>query len=213
MGISPVQDDVDRVAHLEARYGDRFKLIADANQGWSRDQAQEFLSADATSRLAFVEQPLRKNDLEGLSILASSSKRPLSVDESVTGLGQAARFVRLGPGNVFNIKSSKFGGPLRAQRIATVAEAFGLRCFMDSMMEFGITQAASLQHAVTVRNLLSIGHAFNSPLRLAEDPTDFSTLVSKGVVCLPPGPGLGIHVDELHVRRMAVASFRLVSSW
>ena len=80
---------------------------------------------------------------------------------------------------------------------------------MNSMLEFGITQAASLQHAVTIRNLMDFGHAYMSTMRLAEDPTDFSSFVRAGVVHLPSTAGLGIEVDESHVRRLAVDSFIL----
>lgn len=206
MGSGAVRDEVRRVAALEARYGERVALIADANQGWTRDEAREFLCGVAGSRLAFVEQPLAKDDLEGMAAIASASTLPISADESLTGLAEAARIARLGAASVFSIKSSKNGGPLRAQRIAAVAQAFGIRCYMNSMLEFGITQAASLQHAVTVPNLFDAGHAFMSTLRLAEDPTDFSSLVRDGVVHLPHAAGLGVAVDEAHVRRMASAS-------
>ncbi|GAA0332581.1 hypothetical protein GCM10009087_48480 [Sphingomonas oligophenolica] len=74
------------------------------------------------------------------------------------------------------------------------------------MLEFGITQAASLQHAATMRNLIDVGHACMSALRLAEDPTDFSSFVREGVVHLPTAPGLGVQVDEQQVRRLTVAS-------
>lgn len=209
MGTSPIRDEIQRVAALEARYGNAINLIADANQGWSRDEAREFLAGVNGSRLAFVEQPVAKDDLEGMASLAGASALPISADESVVGLAHAARIASLGAASIFSIKSSKNGGPLRAQRIAAVAEAFGIRCYMNSMLEFGITQAASLQHAVTIRHLVDVGHAFMSTLRLAEDPTDFSSFVHKGVVHLPTRAGLGVQVDEAHVRRMAVASFRL----
>jgi muconate cycloisomerase len=80
---------------------------------------------------------------------------------------------------------------------------------MNSMLEFGVTQAASLQHAVTVKNLVDAGHAFMSTLRLTEDPTNFSSFVRDGVVHLPSGPGLGVEVDEAHVRRLTVAHYEL----
>jgi muconate cycloisomerase len=209
MGSAPVRDEVQRVAALEARYGRGIKLIADANQGWTRDEACEFLASVSGSHLAFVEQPVAKSDLEGMAMLAKASTLPISADESLTGLSEAAHLATLGAAGVFSIKSSKNGGPLRAQRIATVAQAFGIRCYMNSMLEFGITQAASLQHAATVTNLIDIGHAFMSTLRLAEDPTDFSSCVIHGVVHLPRGPGLGVQVDEQRVRRMAAASHRI----
>ena len=209
MGSAPVDDEVRRVHILEGRYGQRMTFIADANQGWSRGDSLKFLSGVRGTRLAFLEQPLPKDDLEGMAMLAQSSAIPLSADEPVTGLQDAARIARLGSANIFSIKSSKNGGPLRAQRIAAVAKAFGIRCYMNSMLEFGITQAASLQHAVTIENLVEVGHAYMSTLRLAEDPTNFSRFVRNGVVHLPTDPGLGVQVDEAHVRRMAVTQVQL----
>jgi len=67
MGAAPVRDEIQRVTTLEARYGSRFTLIADANQGWSRDEAHEFLVGVSDSHLAFVEQPVRKDDIEGMA--------------------------------------------------------------------------------------------------------------------------------------------------
>lgn len=205
MGTSPVEDEVRRVAQLEARYGDRLKFIADANQGWTVAQARAFFDGVRGSKLAFVEQPVKKDALEDMATLAASTPLLISADESVVGAAHAAKLAKLGAASVFSIKSSKNGGPLRAQRIAAVAEAFGIRCYMNSMLEFGVTQGASLQHAVTLGNLIDVGHAFMSTLRLVEDPTDFSSFVRNGVVHFPNRDGLGVQVDEAHVRRMAVS--------
>lgn len=209
MGTSPIADEIARVAALEKHYGDHVRFIADANQGWTREQSRAFLDGVKGSGLAFVEQPVEGADLEGLAALARSTDFPISVDESLIGLQVAGRIASLGAASIFSIKSSKNGGPLRAQRIAAVAEAFGLKCYMNSMLEFGITQAASLQHALTIANLVDFGHAYMSTLRLAQDPTDFGSFVQNGMVTPPNRPGLGVHVDEDHVRRLAVDNHRL----
>ncbi|HJP75518.1 MAG TPA: enolase C-terminal domain-like protein [Pseudonocardiaceae bacterium] len=209
MGVAPVREELHRVAALRDRYGSRFLLIADANQGWSRAEAHEFLAGVGAADLVFCEQPVRKDDLEGMAELVDASPVPISADESVIGLADAARIATLRAADIVSIKSSKNGGPLRAQSIAAVAEAFGIRCYLNSMLEFGITQAASLQHAVTIGNLVEAGHAFMSTLRMAQDPTDFSSFVRDGVVHLPAAAGLGVQVDEPHVRRLAVDSFHL----
>lgn len=205
MGAAPVRDEIERVATLEARYSGRLKFIADANQGWTRDEAREFLAGVGGSGLAFIEQPVAKDDLEGMAALAKASPLPISADESIVALADAGRIASLGAARIFSIKSSKNGGPLRAQRIVAVAEAFGIRSYMNSMLEFGITQAASLQHAVTIKSLVDAGHAFMSTLRLAEDPTDFAAQIRKGSVYFSSKPGLGIEVDETHVRRLAIS--------
>ncbi|MGV9798554.1 enolase C-terminal domain-like protein [Mycobacterium sp. NPDC003449] len=203
MGSAPPDNEIHRVQRLYERYGEELTFIPDANQGWSRDQALEFIRGVEHLPLAFLEQPLEKSDLQGMALLARSTDLPLSADESVIDIEQAGSTAKSGAASVFSIKSSKNGGPLRAQRIASVAKAFGIRCYMNSMLEFGITQAASLQHAATIDGLVEVGHAFMSTLRLADDPTDFSSFVRDGVVHLPDRCGLGVVVDEAHVWRLA----------
>ena len=206
MGAATALEEARRVQTLEARYGDRIKFIADANQGWTVSQSQEFISHVRGSKLLFLEQPVDKHDIDGMATLSQSKEVALSADESLQGLAEAARIACVGAAQIFSIKSSKNGGPLRAQRIAAVAKAFGIRCYMNSMLEFGITQAASLHHAVTIDNLVDAGHAFMSTLRFAEDPTNFSTFVRDGTVHFNRDFGLGLQVDEDHVRRMTITS-------
>ena len=206
MGASAIDDEIKRVEALEARYGSGIGLIADANQGWSADEARRFLQATRGSGLLFVEQPVAKDQLDTLAALARDSALPLSADESLTSLAEGAEIARKQAARIFSIKSSKNGGPLRAQKISSLAQGHGIRCYMNSMLEFGVTQAASLTHAVTIESLFEAGHAFMSTLRLAEDPTDFSDWVSQGTVTLARRAGLGVRVDEAHVRRLARSS-------
>src|SRR6186713_353741 len=86
MGAAPVRDEIARAVTLHARYGDRLKLIADANQGWTREEAHEFLAGVRGSNLVFLEQPVAKSDVEGMALLARASALPISADESLTGL-------------------------------------------------------------------------------------------------------------------------------
>lgn len=209
MGSAPVSDDIARVAALEKRYGRSIRLIADANQGWGREDALTFVRGVAGSALEFIEQPLVRDDVAGMAALAAESALPISADEAVIGVPQAAQLARADAARVFSLKSSKNGGPLRAQKIAALAEGFGIQCYMNSMHEFGITQMASFQHATTIRNLFDFGHAFMSTLRLAEDPTDFSTLIDKAVITLRDRPGMGLQVDADHVAALAQGRFEL----
>ena len=80
--------------------------------------------------------------------------------------------------------------------IARTAEAFGIRCLMNSMLEFGITQAASLQIGCALNNLLDFGHAYMSVLRMSDDITDFGRNIKDAVVTVPDAPGLGVEVDD-----------------
>ncbi|MGB3927598.1 MAG: enolase C-terminal domain-like protein [Sphingobium sp.] len=129
-----VSDEIKRVAALDERYGDRITFKADANAGWTLEQAQEFLAGVKNSRLAFVEQPIAKNDIDKMAKLVRDTKLLISADESLTGMERAKEIVRKGAATLFSIKSSKNGGPLRSQALASLAREHGIDCYFNSML-------------------------------------------------------------------------------
>jgi muconate cycloisomerase len=199
-----IADEIERVWTLERRYGASVRFKADANTGWTRAQASEFLAGVEGTSLAFVEEPIAKGDIEGMALLQAGTTMLISADESLTGIESARRIVEHEAARVFSIKVTKNGGPLRAQALARLAADHGIRCYANSMMEGGVTQAASLHLAATIPNLLDIGHSFRSVLRLHGDNTNFASFIRDGAVRLPRGPGLGIEVDEAALRRGAL---------
>lgn len=204
---STIAAEIERVAILDKRYGTSVRFKADANTGWSRDQATDFLAGVDDSLLAFVEEPIAKGDIEGMAALQQRTKLLISADESLTGMASARKIIEMKAARVFSIKITKNGGPLRAQALAKLADENGIRCYANSMAEGGITQAASLHLAATTPNLIDIGHSFRSVLRLTGDVTNFASFIRAGQVHLPTGPGLGVDVDEAAVRRSCLSSF------
>ena len=87
--------------------------------------------------------------------------------------------------------------PLRPTDASVIqARLQGLGVLVNSMIELGITQAAALQLAVTLPNLVPGGHCFMSTLRLTDDITSFRGLVRRAEVHVPDLPGLGVELDE-----------------
>ena len=82
-----------------------------------------------------------------------------------------------------------------------MAQAFGLKVLMNSMFDFGITQAASLQLGCVLPNLLDMGHAYMSVLRMSDDVTDFAKNISESIATVPTEPGLGVKLDEDKLKR------------
>ena len=210
-GARDVADDARKTLRLIARYSPEIGFIADANQGWSEAEALRYVGLIGAAPLALLEQPVARNDLVGLGRVRRATEIPISADESVVSLAQAAALAAAGAVDVFSLKPSKNGGLGAAARIAALAQGHGLGILMNSMIEFGVTQAASLQLGLTLANLVPGGHAYMSTLRLAEDPTDFGRLVTDGWARAPAGPGLGVAVDVDHLDRLSVAHHRLGS--
>lgn len=204
--------DAARTEAVRAAVGPEYPLIVDANQGWDLDTARRYGRAIRDLGILFFEQPLQSWDVEGMAALRRSLNVPISADEGVATLQDALRLIRAEAVDVFSIKVTKNGGIRPAKAICDLAEAHGVQVFFNSMIEEGVTQAASLQLGASCGNLVStIGHAYFSPNRLERDISDFSRLihVSEGRVEVSDAPGLGVTLDWDAVRDYTVETMTI----
>jgi muconate cycloisomerase len=196
MGALPIDEEIQRMISAANRFGEEIAIILDPNQGWQLKQALRFVEGIHSYPPAMIEQPIDRCDIAGLKKIRDRTPFPLSVDESLVSIHDATVLIRERAADVFSIKVSKNGGLSKSLVIAKIAEAFGLKCLMNSMLEFGISQAASLQLGCTLNNLVDMGHAYMSVLRLSDDVTDFERNISDAIVSVPQGNGLGISLDD-----------------
>lgn len=196
VGALDIAKDAERVQAVRSAVGGRYPLIVDANQGWDADTAIEFWKLVKNQNIALLEQPVHAKDIDGLARVRKHIDIPVSADESILSVEDAVKLAKSEAVDVFSIKVAKHGGIYRTKEIVTVAASFGIDCLMNSMLEEGITQAASLQVGVTSANLASLGHAYFSPLRLDDDVTTYSQQLKDGVVSVTDKPGLGIDIRE-----------------
>lgn len=209
MGARPIPEEVRRMVAARERFGDRLRLIVDANQGWAAAEALAFVDGIRSHWPDLIEQPVPRWDLDGLRRVRERAACAVSADESLVTLQDAAALVRGQAVDVFSLKVSKNGGLTATRKLAQVAEAFGVRCLMNSMLEFGITQAASLHLGATLPNLAGLGHAYHSVLRMADDVTDFRRHVVPGLATVPREPGLGVRLDEARLAKYARSTVRV----
>ena len=208
-GEMPIADEIKRFNGVREHFGDSFKIIVDANQGWTLFETLKFIEGIKEHRLDLLEQPIERGDLKGLKRIRERLTCPLSADESLVDVADAARLIREDVVDVLSIKVSKNGGLSRSKMIAQMAAGFGLKCLMNSMLEFGITQAASLHLGCTLSNLMDCGHAYGSVLRMSDDITDFDRNISQGVVTVPVGPGLGINLNEDKLQKYTIDRLKI----
>ncbi|CAB1084054.1 hypothetical protein JY97_16885 [Alkalispirochaeta odontotermitis] len=201
MGALPIADEIQRMIAAHEKFGDRIKIIVDANQGWSLAETLEFIDGISGSRPVLLEQPIARDDIEGLKRIRGYAPCPVSADEGVASIREAVTLIREQAVDAFSIKISKNGGLSKAKQIAEMTHAFGLKVLMNSMFDFGITQAAALQLGCVLPNLLDMGHAYMSVLRMSDDITDFAKNISDSVVTVPSEPGLGVMLDEEKLKK------------
>lgn len=115
-------------------------LRVDANAGWTTEEALLKIPAMAALGIELVEQPLAKDNWEGMEILKKASPLPLFADESCVFESDVQKCATYFHG--INIKLTKCSGLTPARRMIREAKSLGLKVMMGSMNESVIGSAA-----------------------------------------------------------------------
>jgi L-Ala-D/L-Glu epimerase len=157
----------------------------DANAGWTIDEALEIIPLLHELNVELVEQPLAKDDWEGMKVLFEKSPIPLIADESCVYEKDVASCAGFFHG--INIKLTKCSGITPARRMIRQARELDLKVMLGSMNESTVGSAA-IGHLAPLADYLDM----DGPLLLEEDVADGITF-DKGRIIYTDQPGLGIH--------------------
>ena len=177
--------DLDRLRAI--RNVTQAPIRVDANAGWTLDEALANISAYREAGVEFIEQPLAKDDLDGMAQLRLMSSLPLLADESCVTEDDVKKCSGLFHG--INIKLTKCGGITPARRMLKHARSLGLSTMLGCMNESTIGTAA-LVHLSPLANYLDA----DGPLLLSEDTANGLTY-DFGMIHLSDKPGLGIDLQ------------------
>jgi L-Ala-D/L-Glu epimerase len=163
-----LRDDVARVEAIrEGAPG--LGLTLDANQGYTANEALLCLEAldDRDIRPLMMEQPVHKDDHEGLRYVTQHTTVPIAADESAYSAANVAHLIAMGAVNVVNIKLMKCGF-VEALDIAAVCRATHTQLMIGAMIESRLATSAAAHFVAGLGGFRYID--LDTPMLLAEDP-------------------------------------------
>lgn len=178
-------DDISIIRELRMHTDAIFRI--DANAAWKPEEALEKINVFKDLNVEFIEQPLAKDDWEGMKYLYEHSPLPLIADESCVSEQDVLKCK--GHFHGINIKLTKCSGITPALRMINNARKLNLKVMMGCMNESSIGTAAIAQ-LLPLLDYVDM----DGPLLLAED-------VAKGVsfdygkIIYNDGVGLGLSVQ------------------
>lgn len=180
--------------------GETCLVSADANQGFSVDQALRYVAGLGDCGLDFFEQPVHAHDLDGMARVAAATRVPIGADEGIHSLDDIERHHTRKAAAGVSLKAIKLGGLRAVHEACRLCDRLGMKVNLSCKTgESSIASAAALHLAATVP-ALAWGLTLTSA-GLAEDVTAVPLRIETGHVVVPERPGLGIEVDETRVRR------------
>ena len=180
-----VENDIEMVAALRKHTDAVFRV--DANAGWTLEQALQKIPLLKQLGVEMVEQPLAKDNWDGMKTLFEQSPLPLYADEACVFEADVEKCHQHFHG--INIKLTKCSGITPARRMISRARELNMEVMVGCMNESSVGTAAIAQLAPLLDKV-----DMDGPLLLNEDIAA-GVGFENGKIIYTPTAGLGITIE------------------
>ena len=199
-GLNP-EKDAERVRAVRKATGDDFIICVDANRGWSRSEALQFIRLTDNLDIRWFEEPCYwENDCEDMSWLRRKSDLPIAAGQSEYTVPACMRLLDAGAVDVCNLDASWGGGATPWLKVAAAAEIRGVEMAHHGEPLLGSQLLCAVSNGTYVET--------HHPLR---DPLFHGGMHQRGSIragkyFLSELPGWGFELDLEFIARHTVAS-------
>lgn len=188
-----VERDVARIRDVESIRLPGELVLYDVNRGWTRQQALRVMQVTEDLKVMF-EQP--GETLDDIAAIRPLHSAPVSVDESLVTLQDAARIARDGLAEVFGIKLNRVGGLTKAARMRDVALAHGIDMFVMATGGSVLADTEALHLAATIPDINCHAVWACQDMLTVDIAGGRGPRNKAGHLHLPEEPGLGVEPNE-----------------
>lgn len=191
--------DADRMLAVRKAVGPDFRLFADANQGWTIDDAKTFADRCTDADLTWFEEPcLWNDDKKSLARFRNISSVPIAAGQMEISAEACRDLMSAGSIDICNLDANIGGGATAWRRVAHMAQNFGISVVTHMDPQVGGHLAASVSNGVHVETY-----------EPAADPFYFEmvqnrSLPQDGWVTLGDEPGWGWRLNPDFIARHRV---------
>jgi galactonate dehydratase len=198
---------LERVAAVRSAAGPHMGIGIDFHGRVHKPMAKILAKELEPFRPLFIEEPVLPENNEALREIANATHIPIATGERMFSRWEFKKLLADGYVDIIQPDVSHAGGITECKKIASMAEAYDIALAPHCPLG-PIALAACLQVDATCHNAFiqeqSLGIHYNQGNDLLDYITDKSVFAyTDGFVAIPNGPGLGIEINEEHVRKMA----------
>ncbi len=189
-GFRNLFDEIELIENLSNKFGNKAKFIIDLNQAYDLPKAIRFFKEMERFNIAYIEQPIEKDNFEDLLELSFHSDIPLGLDESVNSLESIEKALDINCGDVFIIKPQTIGSFSNIKKaVSTVLKAEKIP-IITSSLEGIIGRLASMHISSANRIKNHCGLIMES---IYEGEESIVPKVNNGIIDMPKKHGLGYY--------------------
>ncbi|OUW19070.1 MAG: hypothetical protein CBD18_01510 [Opitutales bacterium TMED158] len=216
IGGQSVREDFRRALALREAIGSELYLMVDANKAYNASVAIEMGLRLAELDIAWFEEPVLANDVEGYLAVKSGQSIPVAGGEVLRGRSENRDLLSRRAVDIVQPDISQVGGISEMRTVATMANAMGIQT-NPHVWGSPIMIAASI-HSTSTFAACPYAHEprpfeqepvmefDQTPNPIRNDLGTFSFEQKDGYVDIPIGPGLGVDVDEVALERLCIES-------
>jgi L-alanine-DL-glutamate epimerase-like enolase superfamily enzyme len=201
VGIDKPLVDGERTRRVCELLGGDALISSDANQGWSTDEAAQYVRAVAGAGLDFFEQPVHADDIAGMAAVAAAAGNiAIGADEGIHSLEDIRRHHDCHAAKGVSLKTIKLGGMRGVMEAGRLCDRLGLNVNVSAKTGESSIACAAAIHIAAALPQIAWGLTLSNE-GLADDVTARPIRIARGHVEVSDHPGLGIDVDEERVHR------------
>jgi L-alanine-DL-glutamate epimerase-like enolase superfamily enzyme len=189
-------EDWARLTAVRAAVGDTFELMTDANQGLTLDEAIRRAQRLKDIDLAWIEEPLPADDMDGHIRLSRSTPIPIAIGESLYSIRHFREYMQKGACSIVQADVARIGGITPWLKVAHAAEAFDMPICPHFLMELHLSLVCAVPNGKYVEYIPQL-----------DAVTTTGITIEDGMALAPSVPGNGIAWDWERLQHQSIAEF------
>jgi len=185
VGLPKLEDDLKRVAAVRAVLGDGKKLMVDANMTWTTEQATRAARKLQKFDIFWLEEPTTPGDYGSYLRIRQDGGIALAQGENLHTLEEFRHAIQAGGVDHPQPDASNCGGISGWLKVATLADAYGLKVSSHGMQELHVSLVGAVKNGGWVEI-----HSF--PI---DKFTKRHVMIENGMCEVPDIPGIGVQFD------------------
>ena len=195
--VSP-ELDAERFIHMREVAGEDFILIADANQGFSKDNAIKFCNLVQKYNIDWIEEPVEWNtERKSLSSIRTRAKVAVAAGQSEISRRGILDLLDNNSIDICNFDASWGGGPSEWRKVAGICASYGIAMAHHEEPQISAQLLASVKNTKYVE-------CFHPD----RDPIFWGLIKNKkidnGFYEIPNDPGWGIELNQKFIEKYKI---------
>ncbi|MGC1915259.1 MAG: mandelate racemase/muconate lactonizing enzyme family protein [Pseudolabrys sp.] len=191
LGSPEPATDAARVRAVRTAIGPKIKLMADANQGLTENQAIRLGRALEEFDLTWFEEPLPAWDLDGLARVAAALDTPIASGETEYTRYGFRRMLELRSADILMPDLQRVGGVSEFIRVGHMAESYDIPVSSHLFPETSLQVLGALANTIYLEYMPWFSKLYNETIKFAE-----------GQAIVPERPGWGFTFNQDYVSHL-----------